>query len=355
MQWSIFCRVVDNFGDIGVAWRLAADLGNRGEQVRLVVDDALALAWMAPGGARHVEIAAWADGEAPNSDIWIETFGCGWPDDAAARLAAMAKPPLCIDVEHLSAEPFVARSHGLPLPRFNAAGEVLPIWFFYPGFDARTGGLLREPGLLERRRTFGDGRAWLAAQGIDRREDERCVSLFCYDGAPIEAMLQALVATPTLLLLTPGPATLQVDTLLAQGLGRDRLRTVRLPLLSQVDFDALLWSVDLNLVRGEDSFVRAMWAGVPFVWQAYPQDDGVHAAKVDAFLSAFLAGAPDEVAGPVRDLYARWNGTSRTGASTPLRLPDSPAWAGQCMRWRDRLAALPDLTTSLLGFVASKR
>ena len=56
MKWDLFCRVVDNFGDVGVCWRLAADLAQRGEQVRLWIDDASALTWMALQGARGVKM-----------------------------------------------------------------------------------------------------------------------------------------------------------------------------------------------------------------------------------------------------------------------------------------------------------
>ncbi len=354
MQWSIFCRVVDNFGDVGVAWRLAADLGRRGEHVRLVIDDASALAWMAPGGAPGVEVAPWDDGEAPGSDVWVETFGCGWPAPAAARLPTMSKPPVCIDLEHLSAEGFVARSHGLPLPRFDAAGGPLPSWVFYPGFDARTGGLLREPGLLERRRDF-DRTGWLASHGIALREGERCVAVFCYANAAFETLLRALAAEPTLLLIPPGPAAPQAEAWLGRDASAGRVRSVRLPFLDHAGFDALLWSADLNVVRGEDSFVRAMWAGAPFLWQAYPQDDGAEAAKVDAFLAAFLDGVAAPFAGSLRALFGRWNATGAVDASAPLLLPDVSAWHAATSRWRDRLAAQPDLTTALLGFVVSKR
>ena len=352
MQWSIFCRVVDNFGDVGVAWRLAADLAARGEQVRLAIDDASALAWMAPGGG--VEVAAWDDGEAMGSDVWVETFGCGWPDAAARRLRAMPAPPVCIDLEHLSAEAFVARSHGLPLPRFDDAGKALPSWCFYPGFDARTGGLLREPGLLERRRLF-DRAAWFRTHGLALREGERCVVLFCYTNAALPALLAALSDRPTLLLTTPGPATVQTEAVLGRTAAAGRLRAVSMPFQTQTDFDALLWAADLNVVRGEDSFVRAMWAGAPFLWQAYPQDDGAEAAKVEAFVTAFLADAPERLARPLRALYARWNGIAAGSAATTLTLPDAADWAAASGRWCDGLAARPDLVTSLLGFVASKR
>ncbi|MEO8527177.1 MAG: elongation factor P maturation arginine rhamnosyltransferase EarP [Caldimonas sp.] len=355
MRWSIFCRVVDNFGDIGFAWRLAADLAGRGEIVRLAVDDARALAWMAPDGAPGVDVVGWDHEMATLGDVLVETFGCGFPQHVVARLDATAVPPVCIDVEHLSAEDFVERSHGLPSPHFSMAGEARPTWFFYPGFGERTGGLLREPGLLERRHDFGNGRDWLAAKGVARREGERCVSLFCYENAAIDTLLGVLSQATTLLLLTPGPATNQVLAVLGPDLRRGDLRAVRLPALTQPEFDRLLWSCDLNFVRGEDSLIRAIWAGAPFVWQIYPQDDGAHAAKLDAFLDRFLQDAPALPAAGTRELFARWNGLCKGAAATRFALPEANAWAAHCRSWRDRLAGQHDLTTALIEFVASKR
>ena len=355
MRWSIFCRVVDNFGDIGFAWRLAADLAGRGETVRLAVDDASALAWMARAGASGVEVVAWDDELATLADVLVETFGCGFPGQVVAKLDMAIARPVRINVEHLSAEPFVERLHGLPSPRFSKAGEPRPTWYFYPGFGERTGGLLREPGLLERRNNFGSGRDWLAAHGIARRDGERCVSLFCYRNPALDTLLNALSQAPALLLLTPGPATDQVLALLGPGLQRGALRAACLPALAQPDFDHLLWSCDLNFVRGEDSLVRAIWAGAPFVWQIYPQDDGAHAAKLDAFLDRFLDRATAPLAAGSRELFARWNGMRERAETTGFALPDATAWAAHCRSWRDRLSGQHDLTTALLEFVASKR
>jgi uncharacterized repeat protein (TIGR03837 family) len=355
MRWTLLCRVVDNFGDIGFAWRLAADLAGRGETVSLAVDDASALAWMAPEGAVGVEVVAWDLASVVASDVLVETFGCGWPERIAAELPAGAARPVCVNVEHLSAEGFVERSHGLPSPRFTADGAPLPTWYFYPGFSAETGGLLREPSLLSRRQAFGNGRAWLAGLGIERREEERCVSLFCYANPAVDALLSALSTEPTLLLLTPGPATRQALEHLGPEMRRGRLRAVTLPAMAQADFDRLLWSCDINFVRGEDSLVRALWAGAPFVWQAYVQDDAAHAAKVAALLERFLAGAPTELAAGVRRLFSAWNGLAGSTAAPDIAAVEPAEWAAQCRRWRDGLAALPDLGSALLGFVVSKR
>ena len=340
MHWDLFCRVIDNFGDIGVCWRLAADLGARGESVCLWVDDASALAWMAPLGAPGVQVVGW-DAEAGPGDVVIEAFGCDPPPAFVAAMAQREPRPLWINLEYLSAEAYVKRSHGLRSPQMAVPGRGLDKWFFYPGFEPGTGGLLREPGLMDERHRF-DGRAWLQQRGLAPQPGERVVSLFCYPNAPVDELLHALATTPTLL-LTAGTA------LVAPRPGV--LRCLALPWLSQSDYDRLLWSCDLNFVRGEDSFVRAQWAGAPFVWQIYPQHDGAHAAKLDAFLALMLGGAEPALADALRRLWHAWNGL-RSGPAAP---PPAAPWQALARDWRDRLLAQPDLVTQLLGFVAERR
>ena len=116
----------------------------------------------------------------------------------------------------------------------------------------------------------------------------------------------------------------------------------------QPAYDELLWACDLNFVRGEDSLVRALWAGQPLVWHIYPQDDGAHGPKLDAFLD-WLQAPPS-----LRHFHRVWNGLA------PGKLPVVDAallqnW-GTCVRAaRERLLAQNDLLTQLLGFCASKR
>ncbi len=352
MRWHLYCRVVDNFGDIGVAWRLAAGLASRGEEVRLAIDDASALAWMAPGGADRVEVRAWTDAAAMAPDIVVELFGGGIADKAAIDASP---PPVFVNVEHLSAETYVDRSHGLPSPRRTVRDLRFTTWYFYPGFTAATGGLLREPDLIERRREF-DPEAWLTSIGVRPHPGERRVSLFCYPDSAVQSLIDALAHEPTLLLLAHGAATVQARACLGSSLRRGGLRAVALPSLAQIDFDHLLWSCDLNFVRGEDSLVRAMWAGVPFVWQLYEQADGAHHVKLAAFLDRFLADAPATLSGAVRSLFTRWNGSTAgllDSAALDGSLPDD--WTAQCRRWRAGLVARDDLVTQLIRFVGSKR
>jgi uncharacterized repeat protein (TIGR03837 family) len=346
MQWDVFCRVIDNFGDIGVCWRLAADLGGRGESVRLWTDDPSALSWMAPSGAPGVQVLPWPEapcGMAPG-DVVVEAFGCDPPAHVVEAMARMSPAPLWINLEYLSAEPYVERSHGLRSPQLSGPGAGLDKWFYYPGFTGRTGGLLREPDLL-RQHDGLDTTAWLAKTlGIVRLPGERLVSLFCYGGAA------TLAALPSV--LPPGPVRLLLTAGLPPPAGLPQAVTVhRLPHLSQVDYDHLLRACDLNFVRGEDSFVRAQWAARPFVWQIYPQTDGAHAIKLGAFLDIFLAAAPLPLATAVRASWANWNGL-RAGPCVPHA---DGIWEDHCEKWRASLRASPDLVSGLLEFVSKTR
>jgi len=352
LLWDLYCRVVDNHGDLGVCWRLARELGARGHAVRLWCDDDSALAWMAPQGAPGVQALPWAAGAAAEpGDVVVEAFACDPPAAFVARMAARARagaaPPAWINLEYLSAEDWVERCHGLPSPQGAGPGRGLVKHFFHPGFTAATGGLLREPGLLERRAAFARS-AWLAARGIAPQAGERVVVLFCYPHAPLPLLWRALAGTPTLLLATPGPA----QALAAHQPPPAGVRVHALPWLAHDEFDALLWSADLNLVRGEDSAVRAIWAGAPFVWQFYAQHDGAHAAKLEAYLARVAAVAPDAATADLRAWWRAWNALP-TAAPDPGLPPVAP-WRRGCAAWRDHLAAQPDLTTQLLAWLAAR-
>lgn len=326
LAWDLFCRVVDNHGDLGVCWRLARRLVALGQQVRLWIDDPRALAWMAPGGAVGVQVESWREprpDETPG-DIVVEAFGCDPPSGFVAGMAAMPRPPVWINLEYLSAEPYVARSHGLPSPQGSGPGAGLRKWFYFPGFTPDTGGLLAEPEIDEQRASF-DAAGWLAGLGIVSRPGARRVSLFCYRQPALADALADWCRMPTQLLLTPGPATEQVTALLGAmavpgaPVDREALQAHALPWLPQPEFDHLLWACQLNFVRGEDSLVRALWAGRPFVWQLYPQHDGAHAAKLEAFLGWYLAGAESSLAQAVAGTFRHWNGLG------PATLPPDPA------------------------------
>lgn len=380
--WDLFCKVIDNFGDVGVSWRLAADLASRGQHVRLWCDDPSALHWLAPQGAPGVEVITWREPlpQWAPGQVVIEAFACDPPAVFVQAMAQAPEPPVWINLEYLSAETWVERCHGLPSPQAAGPGAGLMKWFFHPGFTRATGGLIREAGLEQAQAQF-DRDGWLRSQGLALRAHERLVTLFCYDNPALPELLGLLGDQPTLLVLTPGPAQAQVHRWALPA----NLRTHDLPWLSQTDFDRLLWSADLNLVRGEDSLVRALWAGRPFLWQLYPQQDGAHQVKSQAFLDLLLGEAGRSAhaapwATDLQRLWQRWNagpgtaaerpawgaaaGTSCSTAHTapsgghdsqiqPLAWPSWTAWTGAVQALRDHLRAQDDLTTQLMRFVAA--
>ena len=340
--------MIDNHGDIGVCWRLARTLAvQHGLRVRLFTDDAGALGWMAPQGAAGVEVLPWPPGNAPcpeAGDVVIEAFGCDPPAAYIAAMGARSQPPVWLNLEYLSAEPYVERSHRLPSPQRGG----LTKWFFYPGFTERTGGLLRESGLMAERERF-DAAAWLATQGMARQPGERLVSLFCYPHAPFDALLRQLAAAPTLLLATPGPAQQGVAAWQARhGMLPAGLRVHALPWLPQPGYDRLLWACDLNIVRGEDSLVRALWAGAPFLWHIYAQQDGAHLRKLQAFTQQWQP--PQAVAG----CLLGFNRGPEDAAFARQGLPELGPWAAAVRSWRCRLLQQPPLDEQLLAFVASR-
>ena len=365
--WDVFCRVVDNHGDAGVCWRLAADLASRGLAVRLWIDDARAFAWMAPGGGAGVEVLPWPVNDealgilgAEPAAVVIEAFGCGLPEPCLRQMALAHQcsgAPVWINLEYLSAEPYVERNHRLPSLQGSCTARGLTSWYFYPGFTAGTGGLLREAELMPRQAVF-NREAWLADHGIAPRPGERLLSLFCYANANLPELLRALAARPTLLLTTPGYATDQVTQAIADRGAQPHLRLHALPWLTQTDYDHLLWSCDLNFVRGEDSLVRAIWAGRPFLWQIYPQHDGAHAAKLAAFFAQASQAADPALAEATRLAAWRWNGLRTATGSDAWALLNSPssmaAWGELCAAWRTELRAQPDLTSQLMAFADAK-
>jgi uncharacterized repeat protein (TIGR03837 family) len=364
VRWDIFCKVIDNFGDIGVCWRLSADLAARGEQVRLWVDDASALAWMAPLGCPGVEVRPWAEPIDLTGwtagDVLVESFGCEIAPEIIANYAystgTTGLKHVWINLEYLSAESFVERSHGLPSPVMTEPGAGLTKHFFYPGFTAGTGGLIREEGLTQRQAAF-DREAWLGAMGIPH-QGQRLVSLFCYEPPALDALLDALVADgiPTQLLVTAGRAQAAV---LASTREKKRLKSASninsslsisyLPPLTQFQFDELLWACDLNFVRGEDSLVRAIWAGKPLVWQIYPQIDGAHHAKLNAFLD--MLGADTGLC----QMHTVWNGPSDGSESASLPELALQNWQAIALATCTRLLQQDSLATQLINFVAKNR
>jgi len=369
---DIFCAVVDNYGDIGVCWRLARQLAHEhGLEVRLWVDDLHSFGAMLPElevsearqVCRGIEICLWAEQmpEVQPADLVIGAFACQLPASYVLAMAARTPAPVWLNLEYLSAEDWVESHHGLPSPH-----PSLPLtkYFFFPGFTSRTGGLLIERDLLAQRDVFqsdspGLARFWQALGVAERQAEELRVSLFCYENPAIPGLLQTWVdgEAPVTCLLPEGRAVPQVAAFFGALRGqagsvwqRGSLRVQVLPFVEQPEYDRLLWACDVNFVRGEDSCVRAQWAARPFIWHIYPQHDGVHLQKLEALQRRYAAGLTTQAGRAVAELWQAWN------AGNPAI---APAWrsfalhrAELARHGRDWAASLAgnDLALNLLDF-----
>ncbi|WP_349290654.1 elongation factor P maturation arginine rhamnosyltransferase EarP [Crenobacter caeni] len=377
MHCDLFCNVIDNFGDIGVAWRLARQLDQeKGWRMRLWVDDLKSFARIQPGidanAARQtigrVEVVHWVPGvAAPDAiaDVVIEAFGCALPHNYQQAMAERQVAPVWINLEYLSAESWVEGCHALPSPH-----PRLPLTkhFFFPGFGEKTGGVICEEGLTRQRERWqadtASQAAWWQARGINPRQDaERWVSLFCYENAAVTPWLQHLAESDTRWRVLVPASRVLADV--ARALGQEKLaagdsvnlgnlQVDVLPFTDQAGFDRLLWSCDVNIVRGEDSFMRAQWAARPFLWHIYPQDEDAHMVKLDAFLARFTAtldGATRDALVAAQHAFNRHHGLAEHWDAFIAR---TPALARHGWQWADQQLVGGDLATRLVHFCENR-
>lgn len=373
-RWDIFCTVIDNFGDIGVCWRLARQLAHEHHQVvRLWVDDLISFSRIAPDinpgiqqqSVQDIEIRHWQKvfAAVEPADIVIEAFACELPDVYIAAMRQQKKQPVWMNLEYLSAEPWVTQYHGLPSPH-----PRLPLTkaCFFPGFVQGTGGLLREKDLMAQRDALDTAAEYAFLQRNDlpeRKADEIRISLFCYDTAPVKKLIQILSksSVPVLLIVPQGSVAESITMTLstasqAKKLIKHKQLTVQIiPFMEQIDYDRLLWSCDVNFVRGEDSFVRAQWGANSFIWNIYPQTEGVHWKKLDAFLELYTVGMPRKMADVVREMWVCWNSRDEINSTIWMNfLSFRESLIQHNKYWINQLLKQDDLASNLVQFAENR-
>jgi uncharacterized repeat protein (TIGR03837 family) len=382
---DIFCAVIDNFGDVGVCWRLARQFADEeGWQVRLFVDDLRTFARLEPAVAVErdrqrvggVTIEHWREpahaGETIDvADVVIEAFACELPSAYIAAMARRERMPVWVNLEYLSAEDWVVDFHKRPSPHPR---YPLTKTFFFPGLACGSGGVLKERGLDAAREAFErspSARAawWQQATGAPPPDaNATVISLFSYENPAVDSLLTQWrdAPEPVVLLVPEGRISGAVARFFglpsfkagaSNGTGGTdgeplaecgSLRAYALAFAPQSQFDTLLWASHLNFVRGEDSFVRAQWARRPFVWHIYPQADEAHLPKLDAALAHYAAKLPTPAQQAMVRFWHAWNGVGT---------PDwrdfwshRAAYEARAASWADELASLGNLADNLAQF-----
>ncbi|WP_259649766.1 elongation factor P maturation arginine rhamnosyltransferase EarP [Shewanella sp. c952] len=344
-NWDIFCAVIDNYGDIGVTWRLAKQLTNEYQlNVTLWVDDLKSFSHILPSldlelasQVQHgVKINLWSKPlpvcfRCP--DVIIEAFACNLPDNVVKIMhdqhqafkndLSVIKAPVWLNLEYLSAESWVEGCHGLPSMQNNGLNKS----FYFPGFTAKTGGLICEKDVLNQRQEWQSSPHYrkqlfdkLGLKGI--ASNDTVISVFSYETPALLALcnLWMLSNAPVHVLIPKGRSLNSLQPLLpcsiedlksAQQIKHGNLTLHILPMTDQQGFDQLLWSCDFNIVRGEDSFLRAQWAAKPFIWHIYPQEDDYHLVKLDAFLDLYCSELTKDASEVYQNLNIAFNKNNR--------------------------------------------
>ena len=260
MHITVLCKVVDNYGDIGVCWRMSRRLKKIAPQntISLVVDDFKTFSVIASEAKQSkvlegVELFDWnnetlchdifAANDGERLQIILELFQCGRPDWMEKILfeEKLERTVQIIMIDYLTAEKYAENFHCLKSLTRSAKVQKVN---FMPGFTGATGGLI-----------------------ID--DEWKDLPVYNKDG-PV------LVFTYTI-----GVGLIENTGSLSLSKG---LQLKQLPYMNQPDWDKMMRQCSALIIRGEESMSRACLSGIPFIWQAYPQTEEYHLVKVKALL-----------------------------------------------------------------------
>lgn len=288
MNISVLCKVVDNFGDIGVGWRLCKSINNEqltmnnNDKVQLIVDDLCAFnkiddrvktdcTFQVIDG---IEIYDWKDEELCHKvfsendgeklSIILELFQCGRPAWMEKILfeEKLERTVHIIMIDYLTAEKYAEDFHLLEsLTRSKKVQKVN----FMPGFTEKTGGLIIDE-------------QWKTLAEYDCNGP---VLVFTYE-RNWSGLVNGIVESNHK----------NTKVFVAQGRGKQSFvqawekqnNLEELPYLNQPEWDKMMKTCSVLFIRGEESMSRACLSGIPFVWHAYPQSEEYQLVKVNALL-----------------------------------------------------------------------
>ncbi|MCR4580454.1 MAG: elongation factor P maturation arginine rhamnosyltransferase EarP [Treponema sp.] len=285
MNITILCKVVDNFGDIGVCYRLARQLkkiepsnhislivqgldsfhniNNKIDETKSfqVVDDLEVYDW----NANDFCFEKFSENDGEKLAIILECFQCGRPEWMEEILfeKKLERTVHIIMIDYLTAEKYAEDFHCLKSLTRSAKVQKVN---FMPGFTSKTGGLIIDDG-------------W---EALPERNEHGPLLFFMYDNEWLP-LANAIRDTGKSVLIGQGKGR---DSFI-DACSRSGLRDLEiLPFMNQNQWDLMMKSTSALFIRGEESLSRACLSGIPFVWQAYPQTEEYQLVKMEALLQA---------------------------------------------------------------------
>lgn len=298
---TILCSVVDNYGDIGVSYRLIRHLLSQYPQlkIRLVIDNLESFSVLDPSvdpNLHHqkvdgIEVFLWQDSELCYHEftvnpphIILECFQCGQPqwlekilfEDRVEHIVQI------IMIDYLTAESWADDFHCLKSLTRTA---LVPKVNFMPGFTPKTGGLLTNTESY----IYKNGNTLTSQKGSVSN-----VLFFAYpsDWTPVVRAMNRVFTKSTKVLVAGGAGQ---ESILKACISENPVFSVeKASFMSQIQWDIMMSNMDFMIIRGEDSMAQACQSGIPFIWQAYPQKSDYQTVKVHALLDRMRPFFGDE-------------------------------------------------------------
>ncbi|MGN1281957.1 MAG: elongation factor P maturation arginine rhamnosyltransferase EarP [Succinivibrio sp.] len=346
MQFNIFCDVIDNYGDAGVCLRLCRDLCSKGHRTVLYansIETVKKILTISDSENSSFSLLPWPLSEQNLSiqGIVVQAFSVRLPD-FINRIISKNRL-LVINLEYLTAEKFAEDCHTLP-----SYTDGFESFYFFPGFTDKTGGVVIEDSFLEAKNNLS------SVKGN--------ISLFCYENANTRDLITCLVNSDknySLYVFEGKPVQSLNNDLNTNLKAGDNLKIKNLninviPMTNQIKYDSILLKSEINLVRGEDSIVRAMLCARPFLWNIYPQEENAHKDKINALFDVMnrKCSQKDSVE-KLRLLTLSYNNFSDYLSSFDLNsFMDS--WKILSEEWSYNLIRNKSLTNNLLEFIKTK-
>lgn len=304
---DIFCEIIDNFGDIGVVYRISKELKkifqnvririvlNRLEEFKAINKKVKDVDYQEIDGLicvteKYVKENMESFGV---SDVFIEAFGCNVPEEYVK--AAKENSKLWINLEYLSGEKWIEDFH---LCESLIDSKTLKKIFFMPGFSEKSGGVIIDSGFLERMKYGKENRDEVFKKYFKDFDlkDKFIGTVFSYE-KNFENLLETLknYKKETVLLLMGEKTQKSFSEILKKNLTEDygnivkygKITMIYSDFFSQEEYEEIISASDFNFTRGEDSFVRGIVLGKPFMWHIYLQEEKAHMDKIKAFTERF--------------------------------------------------------------------
>lgn len=305
---DIFCEIIDNYGDIGVVYRTAKELQkifpeskirvflNRLDEFKKINSQVIDLPSQNIDGIEYITFDYLRDNanKLLTAQVIIEAFGCQIPEEYIE--IAYDNSELLINLEYLSAEDWIEDFHlqSSPLGR----GKLKKV-FFMPGFTEKSGGVIADSNYLERIQRVLENKEFYEKKylsDIEDRENKIVGTLFSYEKnfTPLLEDLKKL--DKDVVILAMGEKTQDSLRKILKNFSIEDFRNslkygkieIRfLNFLNQEEYEELINIVDFNFVRGEDSFIRAVLTGKPYMWHIYCQEEYAHMDKIEGFLDKY--------------------------------------------------------------------